>query len=728
MIVCFLWCGCAKEATTSPEPAPAIPRLLIENFESSSHRTWQITGEAFSYELVSTSLLEEWGNAGYEGDHVMTSWAKGDGATGTMTSPTFEIEKNYINYLIGGGGDYESVYVALLVDGEEVMRESGRNSRTMSQVVWDVSPYKGKSARIKLVDQSSRAWGFIDVDYFYQSDQAAISGKKRTIKIEKSYLNFPIDPDADIGNVLIMRDGQVEYDIDLRLTDNEPDYWVYLNCDEWIGSSVELEIAFNEYLNQQHPIVSDGALQAVYQSDLPANGELFYTEPLRPRAHFTSVRGWLNDPCGLLYNGSEWHMYYQHNPFGCDWGNIHWGHAVSSDLVRWRECDDALRPDTLGSVFSGYAVLDERNVSGMGNGQAPPWITYYTAAGEYNYASRNRPFTQCMAYSCDGGVSWTKYPENPILEEIAFQNRDPHIVWSPEDSKWVMVLYLEENRYGFFESDDLLHWSRTSEITIPNEWECPDFFLIRIEDSDEYRWVLMGVQNKYYVGRFEGGVFTPETSLMKQDLGTTYLAAHTFANAPDGRRIQIGCMGSSNFTALPFNQMMAFPKELQLHRTTDNGYRLHARPVPEIVNLYAADGIAVEEVDASVSGGEFSAEGTAFHLKVSVDLNRTTADHFGFDANGVRVLYYPGRDYFVIRDGGLQTTYSANNVTAPDGIMDLEVILDTGILEAFINNGEYSATLFHLAADPAKKVSLVVEGGTARIKSLQMTGLNAFWE
>ena len=165
---------------------------------------------------------------------------------------------------------------------------------------------------------------------------------------------------------------------------------------------------------------------------------------------FPRAAGWLNDPNGLVHYAGTYHMFYQHNPYGTEWGNMHWGHAVSRDLVHWRELPAALYPDAMGTMFTGCAVVDHHNSSGLGDGSQPPIVLVYTAAGEH---ARPREFyTQCLAFSADGGSTWHKYDGNPVLPHQVGQNRDPKVIWHPRSGRWVMALYLEHTAYALYTS------------------------------------------------------------------------------------------------------------------------------------------------------------------------------------------------------------------------------------------------------------------------------------
>lgn len=217
-----------------------------------------------------------------------------------------------------------------------------------------------------------------------------------------------------------------------------------------------------------------------------------YDEPLRPQFHFTAKSGWLNDPNGLAYFKGEYHLFFQHNPFGTQWGNMTWGHAVSKDLVHWRQLDNALSPDELGTMFSGSAVVAEFAQSDISIATGPgsdrsarsALVCFYTAAGGTNDASKGRPFTQCLAYSHDGRT-FSKYPGNPVIPHIEAENRDPKVIWHGPTKRWVMALYLNESRFALYGSADLVTWSRLSNIELPGASECPDLFPLALDGDKE---------------------------------------------------------------------------------------------------------------------------------------------------------------------------------------------------------------------------------------------------
>ena len=209
---------------------------------------------------------------------------------------------------------------------------------------------------------------------------------------------------------------------------------------------------------------------------LRAAPDTLYSEKFRPQFHFTPAQGWTNDPNGLILYKGEYHLFFQHNPFGTEWGNMTWGHAISRDLVHWKQLPNALEPDPRGTIFSGSGVVDENNTAGLEAGEEKTLIVFYTAAGGTSPESKGQPFTQSMAYSSDRGRHWTKFAGNPVVPHMAGENRDPKVVWHAPSQQWIMVLYLEGATFRFLASPNSKSWTVLHDITVPGCEECPDFF------------------------------------------------------------------------------------------------------------------------------------------------------------------------------------------------------------------------------------------------------------
>ena len=246
-----------------------------------------------------------------------------------------------------------------------------------------------------------------------------------------------------------MGGGEVLRHFDIDLADGAGDYQVFSDLQPFLGQRLTVEF-------EGSGAASLDGLQLAAEA-VPPDG--LYREQLRPQFHFSSRRGWNNDPNGLFCFGGEYHLLYQHNPYSVEWGNLHWGHAVSRDLVHWSELPVALYPDELGAMSTGCAVVDHENTSGLGRPGAPAVVAIYTAG----HASWTPGFVQCLAISTDGGYTWSKYDGNPVIDHIVHRNRDPKVIWHPGSERWVMVLYLDRFDYAIFTSPNLLQWERTSD-------------------------------------------------------------------------------------------------------------------------------------------------------------------------------------------------------------------------------------------------------------------------
>ena len=322
--------------------------------------------------------------------------------------------------------------------------------------------------------------------------------------------------------------------------------------------------------------------QAIDQSDEIKGAATLYQEPLRPQFHFSPRRGWTNDPNGLVFYKGEYHLFFQHNPYGWSWGNMHWGHAVSKDLIHWQELPVALYPDEHGTMYSGSAVVDWNNTAGLQKGPEKTLVCIFTAAGTSGFGYPKCPFSQGIAYSNDCGRSWTKYANNPVLPHVAGDNRDPKVIWYAPGKKWIMALFLDGNGFALFSSNNLKQWERMSDVTVPGCGECPEFFEIALNgDKRNTKWVFYGGNGFYLVGKFDGKTFTPESGPHPMQQGNCWYASQTYTDMAqeDGRRILIP-WGQIGFPGMPFNQMMGLPVELTL-RSTRYGPRLFANPAKE---------------------------------------------------------------------------------------------------------------------------------------------------
>ncbi len=458
-------------------------------------------------------------------------------------------------------------------------------------------------------------------------------------------------------------------------------------------------------INKDSGKMTDG--QATNDAKTPERNN----ETYRPQFHFTAEKNWLNDPNGLVYYRGEYHLFFQHNPQGINWGNMTWGHAVSRDLVHWTQLPNALEPDALGTMFSGSAVVDSRNTSSLQTGKEKVLVALYTAAGGTSPESQGQPFTQCLAYSNDRGITWTKYSGNPVLKHILGGNRDPKVVWYAPTHRWIMALYLDGNTFAFFSSPDLKAWTHLQDINVPGCDECPDFFELPVTGNpSEHYWVWTAANGHYLVGTFDGQHFTPLEAPLTSDYGANFYAVQTYSDIPasDGRRIQIAWMRDGKYPGMPFNQQMSFPCELTL-RQTDDGLRLFRQPVQEIRKLYRqthhVKPSTLNEGDTPLSDlhGEF--------WDITAEIELQTATEFGISVRGESVRYS-------VADKTLTCLGRSAPLTAQNNRITLRLLVDRTSLEVYGNEGQVSLSSCCLLAPENQSLHLFAHGGTVKLLSL----------
>jgi fructan beta-fructosidase len=688
---------------TSPAFAADAKDLLIADFELETYGDWKTTGEAFGPGPAAGALPGQMNVDGFEGNRLVNSFFKGDGTVGTLTSPPLKIERKFLNFLIGGGA-HPQTRIELVVDGKVVRQASGPNdqaggSERLEWHSWTVEEFSGKTATVRIVDEHRGGWGHINVDQIVQSDAKTMAEPARwEIAVEKTYLWLPVQNGAPKQRMSFSVEGQKVREFEIELARDKTDFHVFADVSGFKGKTLVVESARR----------GDAPLPSIEQSDdLPAAGEL-YREALRPQFHFTSRRGWLNDPNGLVWHNGEYHLYYQHNPYGHEWGNMHWGHAVSKDLLHWRELPIGIYPQKFGDMaFSGSAVLDARNDSGFGTKEKPPLVAAYTSTGR----------GECVVYSNDDGRTWTEFEGNPVVKH---EGRDPRLLYHEGSKQWVMALYdeFEGKRWiTFHTSLDLKTWKFASRIE--GFFECPDIIQLPVDGKQaDSRWVLYGADAKYVVGDFDGREFLPEEapSSRRQIWYGNYYAAQTYTNAPNGRCIQIGWAQGIGFPGMPFNQQMAIPVELTLKRTPE-GVRLRANPVQELTSLGR---VLTDKSDVKVTGNEpltFSAAATEMRVHVR-GLTAPADGEVSLKVGGEVVTYKPHPGEIRFRD-----------ITAPapavNGAINLDIVLDRRSIEIFVNDGQSAISRERVTEPKAKDVSISVSGGEAAIEKVTVESLRS---
>ncbi len=450
-----------------------------------------------------------------------------------------------------------------------------------------------------------------------------------------------------------------------------------------------------------------------------------YNQSLRPQFHFTSQTGWINDPNGLVYVNGIYHMFFQHNPFGNVWGNMTWGHAISRDLVNWRQLPDAIKPDFLGTIFSGSAAIDVHNTSGFGTHGRPPVVAMYTAAGGTSKASKGRPFTQCLAYSNDGGFTFTKYQHNPVIGQIVPGNRDPKIIWFEPTRRWIMPLFLDAaHGFDLFSSPDLKHWTKIQNIIFPQAQECPNFFPLPVWGKpNSHRWIFTGADSQYLIGRFDGHHFTVESGPFAMDNGLNFYAAQVYSDIParQARTVQIGWMRGGRYPGMPFNQQMSFPCELQL-RLLSGGLRVCRQPVQEIQQLWR-NAHHFENITLANQHRYFP-QVTGNQLDIEVEIKPGSARVAGIKVNGQNIEV----NLATRKITALGASAKMTDFPRAGGPLRLRILVDRTSVEVFAP--ENAVSLSSCCLPPAGQASFAcyTHGGKATFASLIVRQVASAWK
>jgi fructan beta-fructosidase len=493
-----------------------------------------------------------------------------------------------------------------------------------------------------------------------------------------------------------------------------------------------------------------------------------YNEPYRPAYHFSPDSMWMNDPNGMVYFEGAYHLFYQHYPHGNTWGPMHWGHAVSTDLVHWEHLPIALYPDSLGYIFSGSAVIDWPNSTGLGTPEHPPMIAIFTHHNpELAKVGSDLAQYQSIAYSLDRGRSWTKYPGNPVLPNPGIRDfRDPKVFRYKPDGKWIMTLAAQD-RVMFYSSPDLIEWTRESEFggdagAHGGVWECPDLFPLEINGTT--KWVLLvsinpggpsgGSATQYFVGEFDGHHFTNESGTdfpLWIDYGKDNYAGVTWSDIPkeDGRRIFIGWMSNWQYAnQVPtehWRNAMTLPRKLSLLEK-EGRFLLISLPVKETELL--------RKTSTTVEPGEI---GTGFDLippvetgdpLLELDLNFDPAPGTPWEETGdfgillcnrkdsLRVTIDPAPGQVSIDRTGAGTDQFSSDFpgihTAPipeiSGSIRLHAFIDRSSMELFINDGECVMTELFFPSTPYERVILFTEDPSIRLDKGEIHQLKSIWD
>ena len=543
---------------------------------------------------------------------------------------------------------------------------------------------------------------------------------------QKKFLLLPVEEASPEAKLYMIADNDVVRSMNVRLAVNKVDYFV----------PVDLTGFDNKHLSFNFQLIPDSAL-CWEEMKLSDEFDVSNREKFRPVYHFSPAYGWMNDPNGMFYKDGVYHLFYQHNPYGSMWGNMHWGHATSTDLVTWEHHGDAISPDALGTIFSGSCVVDKDNTAGFGAGAV---IAFYTSASDRQ--------VQSMAYSLDNGKTFKKYARNPILTSTQRDFRDPKVIWHEDTKKWIMVLAVGQEM-EIYSSADLKNWTLESKFgegqgAHGGVWECPDLLELPVEGTELKKWVLVcnlnpggpfgGSATQYFVGTFDGKKFVNESPAVTKwmDWGKDHYATVTWSNAPAGRAIALAWMSNWQYANdVPTSQYRSpnsVPRDLGLFTVGGETY-LQSAPSPELQKLrdiskkrsFRVNGTRTVKEMIPVNEGAY---------EIELSIKNLHADVIGFrlyndKGEEVDMQYDMKENRFSMDrcksgDVGFNENFPALTWTAVESgknELKLHLFVDKSSVEAFGDGGRFAMTNQVFPSEPYNHIDFYSKGGAYKVDS-----------
>lgn len=553
------------------------------------------------------------------------------------------------------------------------------------------------------------------------------------VDTQAKYLLLPVEESSPESKLYMIVNNEVMRTLNVRLAIHKVDYFVPVD----LSGYADQPITFN------FQRIPESAL-CWKEMKLSDRFDASNREKHRPAYHFSPAWGWMNDPNGMVYKDGEYHLFYQYNPYGSMWGNMHWGHAISKDLIHWEHQPVAIAPDALGTIFSGSCVVDKDNTAGFGAGAI---VAFYTSASDRQ--------TQSMAYSLDNGRTFKKYDRNPILTSTQRDFRDPKVFWHKESNKWIMVLAVGQEMQ-LYSSPDLKDWTYESSFgegqgAHAGVWECPDLIELPVKGTELRKWVLIcninpggpfgGSATQYFVGTFDGKQFVNESPALTKwmDYGKDHYATVTWSNAPEDRKIALAWMSNweyaNNVPTLQYRSANSVPRDLALYTKNGQTY-LSSTPSPEMLRLRGkARKKGTFKVDRSHEVDPILPDPTGAY-EIEIKLKNNGADIMSFqlfNSKGEEVeMHYNLLDntFTMDRRNSGATDFSKTFATATSAPISaakeytLRLLVDNCSIEAFDGNGEFVMTNLVFPEEPYNRMSFNARGGAFAVTSLTVYPLD----
>ena len=525
------------------------------------------------------------------------------------------------------------------------------------------------------------------------------------LQVKQRFLLLPVEERQENARLHIIKNNEIVKEFNCKLVVDKTDYTVPLDLNDYQRSDILIDITFPGNRRTTGSMKDFVVWKELKTSD---SFDVTNREKYRPVYHHTPQWGWMNDPNGLFYKDGVWHLYFQYNPYGSQWENMTWGHSTSKDLVHWVHQGNAISPDALGTIFSGSAIVDKNNTSGLGKGTV---VAMYTSAGKSQ--------TQSLAYSTDDGKTFTKYANNPVITAEVPDFRDPHMFWNEDIHAWNLILATGQEM-NIYSSKDLKNWIFESAFGLgygnhDGVWECPDLMKLPVNGTGETKWLLIcninpggpfgGSATQYFVGSFDGHKFTCESKpdvTKWMDYGKDHYATVTFDNAPDNRRVAIAWMSNWQYAnqvpTMQYRSANSVPRDLGLF--TDAG-ETYVSVVPS-KELLALRGDKTNKLSAA--------------CELVVDINsqsKPTVITLSNARDEQVVMTYNPKDCTFSMDRtqsgntGFSDMFKAKTIAPTHGtIRQLRIFIDKCSIEAFDTAGKMAMTNLVFPTEPYGRLTV----------------------
>ncbi|MDE6264886.1 MAG: GH32 C-terminal domain-containing protein [Paramuribaculum sp.] len=564
------------------------------------------------------------------------------------------------------------------------------------------------------------------------------------------YLMLPVQESNDDARINILVDGKIAETIYVRLAKSKTDYYVPFDLTPYKGKNIVLDVVTPQGRSSIREAKEDVCWRGFELTDTPDMTDR--ETKFRPAFHHTPMYGWMNDPNGMFYKDGVWHLYYQFNPYGSKWQNMTWGHSTSTDLVNWKHEPVAIRPDGLGSIFSGSSVVDHNNTAGFGKDAI---IALYTSAGTSQM--------QSLASSTDNGQTFTPYPSNPIIT-LETEARDPNMFWNEKTGEWNLVLaHALEREMLFFTSPDLKTWTLQSsfgkgEGEQSGVWECPDLFPLKVDGTGETKWVLIcninpggpfgGSAVQYFIGDWDGKTFTADKDATGKiptkwlDYGKDNYALVSWSDAPEGRRTAIGWMSNWQYAAevptMQYRSANTLPREIGLFRAADGEIYVSNAPSPEVLalrNRLVADKSNISLGNIAKSFTLPEANGGLYEIIAEIDaagcdslkmvLSNKADNKVILTYNAAeRKMYFDRTKSGIVDFSESFPVVTASPTFEDNGKITVRMFIDRSSIEMFGNDGRFVMTNLVFPEMPYSSLALSSFGGKAKVKNLKIYSLS----